>query len=318
MLPAAGKAWGRAVLVALAVSGAASVWTIRPALAKEHGSGCGALPAVVERVRNTLLLASVHRTRGSSLAAYQVLRINADSLVNDPAVRPCGALGQFLEVALRRAAGSDTAAAASSELDLGFTAALALAVAGRAPPDTIAAKQVDVPESAQYGENCPDFLAIVRRLETPGAPLGERAAAVLHDLQAHPRCEDVRRLLDAPADLLAPAVDALVLDEAQQSPSADNPIARCPELPLVLDRLTAAVRTGVPLFNKGDHEGCRRVYAAAARALADQVIPPHRCPVIRRTLNTALAESGAAATADEAAWAMRRGFDRIAGSVQPP
>jgi hypothetical protein len=318
MVPAAGKAWGRAVLVALAVSVAASAWRIRPALAKEHGSGCGALPAVVERVRNTLLLASVHRTRGSSLAAYQVLRINADSLVHDPAVRPCGALGQFLEVALRRAAGSDTAAAASSELDLGFTAALALAVAGRAPPDTIAAKKVDVPESAQYGENCPDFLAIVRRLETPGAPLGERVAAVLRDLQAHPRCEDVRRLLDAPADLLAPAVDALVLDEAQQSPSADNPIARCPELPLVLDRLTAAVRTGVPLFNKGDHEGCRRVYAAAARALSDQVIPPHRCPVIRQTLSIAMAESGAAATADEAAWALRRGFDRIAGSVQPP
>jgi len=302
---------GLAAWAVLVVAGPGS------AEAKEHGSGCRALPTVVERVRNTLVMASVHRTRGSSLAAYQVLRINADSLVRDPEVRPCGAMGRFLERALRRAADASTAAAASAELDLGFTAALALAVAGRAPDNTIANKPVDVPESAQYGENCPDFLAIVRRLEAPGSPLGERAAAVLQDLRAHPRCEDVRRLLDGPADLLGPTVDALVLDEAQQSPSADNPIARCPELPVVLDRLSAVIRVGAPLYNKGDHEACRKLYAATARALAEDVIPPHRCPVIRRTLSSALAESGAAATADEAAWALRRGFDRIAGSVQP-
>jgi hypothetical protein len=304
-------------VVALATFLALGPWVSSPAHAKEHGSGCGALPTVVERVRNTLVLASVHRTRGSSMAAYQVLRINADSLVRDPAVRPCGAMGQFLAVALRRAADSSTAAAASSELDLGFTAALALAVAGRAPPDTIAAKQVDVPESAQYGENCPDFLAIVRKLESPDSPLGQRAAAVLSDLRAHPRCEGVRQMLDGPADLLPPAVDALVLDEAPQSPSADNPIARCPELPVVLDRMSAAIRVGAPLYNKGDHEACRKLYATTVRTLTEEVIPPHRCPVIRRTLGTALAESGAAATADEAAWALRRGFDRIAGSVQP-
>ena len=94
--------------------------------------------------------------------------------------------------------------------------------------------------------------------------------------------------------------------------------ARCPELPLVLDRLTAVVRAGSALYNKGDHEACRRRSASAARALTDEVIPPHRCPVIRRTLNTALVEAAAAGTADDAAWALRRGFDRIAGSVQPP
>lgn len=288
------------------------------ALAKEHASGCSALTAVVERVRNTMVLASVHRTRGSSLAAYQVLRINADSLVKDPAVRACGVMGRFLEVALRRSAGASTAAAASSELDLGYTAALALALSGRAPLDTIAAKQSEVPESAQYGDDCPDFLAIVRRLEAPGTALAQRAADVLADLRARPRCEEVRRLLDTPGQPLGPAVDALVLDEAQQSPSADNPIARCPELPVVLDRLTAAIRVGAPLYNRGDHEGCRRLYASTAKALAEEVIPVHRCPVIRRTLATALAEASTASTADEAAWALRRGFDRIAGSVQPP
>jgi hypothetical protein len=287
------------------------------ARAKEFSAGCPALPDLVERVRNTLVMASVHRTRGSSLAAYQVMRINAASLLHDPGMQGCGAFARFLEVALGRAAGASTAAAASSELDLGFTAALALAVAGRAPPDTIAAKQVDVPESAQYGDNCPDFLSIVRRLDAPPAALAERAAAVREDLRAHPRCEEVRRLLDAPSAGLPAVIDALVLDEAQQSPSADNPIARCPELPVVLDRLTAAIRRGAPLYNKGDHEGCRRLYAGTARALADEVIPPQRCPVIRRTLSSALAEATAATTADEAAWALRRGFDRIAGSVQP-
>jgi hypothetical protein len=289
----------------------------RPAGAKEHDAGCAAIPSLRERVRNTLLLASVHRTRGSSLAAYQVLRINADLLLAEPSTGDCGALARFFKQALGRAARASTASEASMELDLGYAAALALAVAGRLPDDAIAAKVIDVPEAAQYGDDCPDLLAIVRRLEAPAPALKERAAAVLADLRAHPRCAQMRSLLDTRPDLLPAAVDAVVLDESPTSPAADNPIARCPELPVVLDRLSAAINVGAPLYNQGDHEGCRKLYDTTARTLTGKLIPPQRCPVIRRTLLAALTEAEAATTASEAAWALRRGFDKVSGSVDP-
>jgi hypothetical protein len=310
----AGMSGPRAVALtltcALALGGAAV-----PALAKEHAAGCAALPRIVDRMRNTLLLASVHRTRGSSLAAYQVMRVNAVTLLKDPDTRECGALARFFEQALHRATGSGNAADASLELDLGYASALALAVAGRLPPDAIAAKRVDVPEAAQYGTDCPDLFALVRRLEAPTPKLEDRAAAILADLRARPRCGEVKAALETRNDLPG-AVDALILDEAPQSPSGDNPVARCPELPVVLDRVAVTIRQGAPLYNKGDHQGCQRLYEKTTRALTDEVIPPRRCPMVRRTLTKALQESAAAPTAGEAAWALRRGFDKVAGSVE--
>ena len=142
-------------------------------------------------VRNTLVLASVHRTRGSSLAAYQVMRINADSLLRDPGrARLRGAHPPASAVAgpgRGRPAPPPTPAWSWTSAT---PRALALAVAGRLPDHGIAAKQVDVPESAQYGENCPDFLAIVRRLEAPHARRwrnGRRRC--WPTCSARPRCE---------------------------------------------------------------------------------------------------------------------------------
>jgi hypothetical protein len=306
----------RAVALTLTCALALSAGPLaRMPLAKEHAAGCAALPRIVDRMRNTLLLASVHRTRGSSLAAYQVMRVNADTLLKEPDTRECGALARFFEQALQRATAAGNAADASMELDLGYASALALAVAGRLPPDAIAAKRVDVPEAAQYGANCPDLFALVRRLEAPTPKLEERAAAILADLRARPRCGEVKAALESRTDLLG-AVDALVLDEVPQTPSGENPVARCPELPVVLDRVAVTIRQGAPLYNKGDHQGCQSLYVKTARALTDEVIPPRRCPMVRRTLIRALEESAAAPTAGEAAWALRRGFDKVAGSVE--
>jgi hypothetical protein len=285
--------------------------------AKEHGAGCGSMATALERLRTTLVLASVHRARGSSLAAYQVMRINAAVLLGDPGIRTCGAFAQTLERAVARAARTRTAADASLELDLGYTAALGLAVVGRLPQGSISAKQLDVPESAMYAEDCPDLLTIVRRLEASSPGLESRAATVLTDLKQRPGCGRVKELLDTRADLLPAAVDALLLDELQASPSASNPIARCPELPLVLERLGSAINMGAPLFNRGDHDSCRRLYERTARDLLGPQIPAGRCPVVRKELEGALDEAGRTANATDAAWALRRGFDRIAGSLRP-
>jgi hypothetical protein len=284
--------------------------------AKEHGAGCITLPTLLERLRNTMLIASLHRTRGSSIAAYEVLRTNLKAFLRETEGRTCGTLPALFDRALGRADAAPSAVMAGSELDLAYAAALALALAGRLPSEVIAPKASDVPESAQYGDDCPDLFALVRRLDTPGTP-AERSDRVLADLRAHPRCPRVKDTLESakPADLGA-AVDAIVLDELRSAGDA-NPIARCPELPLVLDRVAAAIAKGAPLYNRGDHEGCRTLYDGTARALTDDLIPAGRCPVVRRELATARAEAAQAMTAGEAAWAFRHGFDRIAESVGP-
>jgi hypothetical protein len=285
--------------------------------AKEHGAACALLGPTIERLRTTMVLASVHRARGSSLAAYQVMRINAGALLRDPGARACGAFSTTLERAIARAARTPTAADASLELDLGYTAALALAIAGRLADGALIAKQLDVPESAMYADDCPDLLAIVRRLEAATPSLESRAASVVADLRQKPRCARVKDLLDTRGDQLPAAVDALLLDEILASPGATNPIARCPELPLVLERLGGAINLGAPLYNKGDHDGCRRLYERTARDLLGPIIPAGRCPVVRKELEGALAEAAGSPTVGEAAWALRRGFDRIAGSLRP-
>jgi hypothetical protein len=301
---------GAAALLILLLPGA-------PAVGKEHAAGCTLLAPVVERLRTTMMLASVHRARGSSLAAYQVMRINAAALLRDPDARSCGAFSRTLERSIARAAGTRTAADASLELDLGYAGALALVLAGQLPGGTMSAKQLDVPESAMYSEDCPDLMALVRRLEADSPALETRAAAVVADLKQQPRCTRVRELLDTRPDLLPAAVDALLLDEIQASPSASNPIARCPELPLVLERLGGAINMGAPLYNKGDHDGCRRLYERTARDLLGPLIPAGRCPVVRKELEGALAEAARTSSVGDAAWALRRGFDRIAGSLRP-
>jgi hypothetical protein len=289
--------------------------------AKEYGAGCAALPTLVERLRNTMLIASLHRARGSSIAAYEVLRTNAAAFVRDGDNRACGALPALFRRAMTRAEAAPDALEASVELDLGYAGALALVMAGRFPSEIITPKRLDVPESAQYGDECPDLFALVRRLDAPGARPEESSARVLADLRAHPRCPAVKRALEAAGtEDLAAAVDAIVLDEARTASDA-NPIARCPELPLVLDRLAAVINVGAPLYNSGDHEGCRRLYEGAARAIVDEVVPQGRCPAVRRELATARSEAASATSPSEAAWALRHGFDRITQSVttsEPP
>jgi hypothetical protein len=304
------------VLVALVALVAVELVTPGRALSKEHAAGCLTLSTLVERLRNSLILAAVHRARGSSLAAYEVLRTNAEGFLNERTSPECGVLPQILERALTRAAAAETAVDASLELDLGYTAALSVALEGRVATESLALKRLDVPESAQYGEDCPDIFALARRLAAPAPGLLERVASVLADLRAQPRCPQLRELLEStPADHLSAAVLAFVLDEVQGSPSGTNPIARCPELPTVLDRLTAVITVGAPLYNRGDHEGCWRLYDRAARSITERLVAPGHCPAVRTELESALAEAAGAPSPGEAAWALRRAFDRIAGSV---
>jgi hypothetical protein len=221
-----------------------------------------------------------------------------------------------------------------------MAAVLSVALTGSTSDQDVTAKLIDVGESIEYGAGCPDLFPLVRRLTAaasgPGPPrpppseeLATRVNELLGQLRAPPRCPAVTRLLESAVQheraqtkgmtgALAHAVDSLRLDEPEQSVDLQNPVARCPELPLVIERIAAAIRVGAPLYNKGDHAACRDLYRRVARALRDEAIPPGRCPAARTELDAALTAAAQASDPSDAAWALRRGFDRITERWQDP
>jgi hypothetical protein len=284
----------------------------RPLAAKEHTGACVALPSLLERLRGALMLAAFHRSRGSSLAAYEALRTGASSVARDGGA--CGVVASVLDRSLSRAAGEDTALAASLRLDLGIAATLSVALTGEMSDEDTGVKLLDVPESVEYGEGCPDLFRVVSRLSK-----GANPAAVAAELKAANRCTAVGKLLAAAGsskERLGHALDSLRLDEPDQTGAEDNTITRCPELPLVLERLSSAVNVGAPLYNKGDKAGCRDLYRRTAPAVRDELIPQGRCPAVRAELDSALTAAASAVTPDEGAWALRRGFDHISEKSQ--
>ncbi|MCO4771745.1 MAG: CIA30 family protein [Deltaproteobacteria bacterium] len=71
--------------------------------------------------------------------------------------------------------------------------------------------------------------------------------------------------------------------------------------------LVAAIGAGVPLFNRGDVQGCRDAYATALAALDDQ---PGLTPGERSIVAEALATAGTQ-SAQEAAWTLRHAIDSV-------
>lgn len=298
-------------LAALAVAvGALAAAT--GAAAKEHTAACPELAGMMARVRAGLQAASGHRLRGSSLGAYQVLHATAASMARDGAGRRCGVVGPTLSAALARAAAAPTALDASLELDRGLDDVLSLASDGRLPRETAPPKLLPVAEAALYGDDCPDLFPLALRLEGPSEGVRARVAAVLDDLRAHPRCAQVRRVLEhAAPDRLAHAVDSICLDEPEETDADTGLASRCPELPLVIDRLATAIGIGAPLYNAGDAAGCRHTYEQTAAAVAAHVIPEGRCPTVRALLAAGVARAKGAANDSEAAWNLRHAFDAV-------
>ena len=282
------------------------------ASAKEHTAACPELAGMLARVRAGLQAANSQRQRGSSLAAYQVLRTTAASMARDGAGRRCGAVSPTLSKALARAAAAPTALDASLELDRGLDDVLSLASDGRLPRDVAPPKLILVGEASLYAEGCPDLFALAQRLDGPREGVGGRVAAVLADLRARPRCAQVRHVLErASPDRLAHAADSISLDEPEENDADAGLASRCPELPVVIDRLASAISIGAPLYNAGDAAGCRRTYEEATAAVAATVIPEGRCPIVRTLLAAGLARAKGAADDREAAWDLRHSFDAI-------
>jgi len=75
----------------------------------------------------------------------------------------------------------------------------------------------------------------------------------------------------------------------------------------VLDGLTDAVQLGVPLFNAGNIDGCRRVYTKALEPLRDD---PVLTPGERAIVGDAL-DGAATLDATQAAWTLRYAIDTV-------
>jgi hypothetical protein len=102
------------------------------------------------------------------------------------------------------------------------------------------------------------------------------------------------------------------------SSSEGDLLARCPELPLVVEKLSSAIDVGAPQYNAGDAAACLETYRSAARAITSEVVGEERCPVVRALLATGLARAESASSPNEAAWAMRRSFDAVlSGPIGP-
>jgi hypothetical protein len=283
--------------------------------AKEHAAACAEIPSFIVRMRATVEAAMFQRNRGSSLAAYQILRSTSASLAREATRADCGALGGTLTAALRRSAVTGTALEAGAELDLGLETAMALAINGRPPLLSSPAKLPPVAESQVYGAGCPDLFQIILRLDGPPEGLAARVRTVMVDLRDRPRCVRLRALLEAAEPgRLSHVVDSVRLDEPDAAPdegAASNPLARCPEFPIVYERLATAISIGAPRYNSGDADGCRQTYEETARVLTREVIGAERCPVVRDLLAAGLSGAAAAPNASDAAWALRRSFDAV-------
>jgi hypothetical protein len=313
-LPGARRARARrlAQVAALAVLAAAVALAARPAPAKEHTASCLELSRMIGRVRATLQAANTHRQRGSSLGAYQVLHATVASMAHDSVAGRCGALGPTLNAALARASNATSALDASLELDRALDATLTLASEGKLPRDRPPLKLLPVGEAALYGTDCPDLFALAKKLDAGQGTLAERVAAILADLRAHPRCAQVRRVLErATPDGLAHAADSVRLDEPEDEDADAGLAGRCPELPLVMERLGAAISVGAPQYNAGDAAACRHTYEQASAVVATQVIPEGRCPTVRALLAAGRARAKGASDDRQAAWDLRHSFDAI-------
>ena len=156
-------------------------------------------------------------------------------MARDSAGRRCGALGPTLNAALQRAPPPRRRALdASLELDSGLDAALSLASEG---PAVARAAQGPMRRRARKLAARRRGRALRRRTAPTcsrsrsgstarASPLAERVDAVLADLRAHPRCAQVRRVLErAPPTDLAHAVDSVRLDEPDETTTPTRDLA---------------------------------------------------------------------------------------------
>jgi S1-C subfamily serine protease len=81
----------------------------------------------------------------------------------------------------------------------------------------------------------------------------------------------------------------------------------------IASTLSHAINAGAPAYNRGDVEGCYRLYARTAEQLIDE---RGDCPGAQRALRDGLLRCVELSDADERAWALRDTFDGLLDLIQ--
>jgi S1-C subfamily serine protease len=81
----------------------------------------------------------------------------------------------------------------------------------------------------------------------------------------------------------------------------------------IASMLGQAINVGAPAYNRGDVEGCYRLYAHTAEQLIDERAD---CPGAQRALRDGLLRCNTLADADDRAWALRDTFDGLLDVIQ--
>lgn len=81
---------------------------------------------------------------------------------------------------------------------------------------------------------------------------------------------------------------------------------------MVVSQIQGAIKIGVPLYNKGDHQGCFDTYQATALKVVGAL---KSCPRVRDMLLGGVSNANRATAPSDKAWAMRHAFDRILEAV---
>jgi hypothetical protein len=86
-------------------------------------------------------------------------------------------------------------------------------------------------------------------------------------------------------------------------------LARCSDQALIaaFQAISKAIRVGAPIYNKGQHEACFRIYEGTALKLEREI----DCPGVRDALGQGLLRSSTQPDFTAKAWAMRDAFDGI-------
>jgi len=77
--------------------------------------------------------------------------------------------------------------------------------------------------------------------------------------------------------------------------------------------ILGAIQSGVPIWNKGDHAACAKLYEKTTVELAGRL---KTCRGVRETLRESLNRANQSASPTDKGWAFRHGFDRILNAMQ--